>query len=105
MNVQFLIFKSLHIIEYGFLYVLWYRALRNTTHYKTKTIMCISFVIAILYAFTDELHQQFVPTREGRLRDVGIDTLGVCISIFTVWKLLPKAPQKLLNLAKSWQLL
>jgi VanZ family protein len=34
-------------------------------------------VIALLYAFSDEWHQSFVPGREGALRDVGIDALGV----------------------------
>ena len=32
--------------------------------------------VAVLYAATDEFHQTFVPTREGCLRDVFIDSTG-----------------------------
>ncbi len=32
--------------------------------------------LAALYAATDEFHQTFVPSREGCLRDVAIDSSG-----------------------------
>ncbi|UYJ41604.1 MAG: VanZ family protein [Lachnospiraceae bacterium] len=35
-----------------------------------------SWMIAVLYACTDEYHQLFVPGRSGQLRDVMIDAVG-----------------------------
>ncbi len=93
--IQFTFFKTLHVIEYAFLCVLWIRALRNTTTWSWPTIALTSFVITVVYAFSDELHQQFVPTREGKLRDVAIDTLGALVGIGMVWKLFPQAHSRL----------
>jgi len=70
--VSFVFFKSLHIIEYGTLFILWHFALYGK-RLGTKTAV----IIAIIYGVSDEIHQRFVPTREGRMRDVFIDTLGI----------------------------
>jgi VanZ family protein len=70
--VSFLFFKSIHFVEYGILYLLWKLALYKKP-YGTK----LSLFFSILYAASDELHQTYVPTREGRIRDVFIDTLGI----------------------------
>lgn len=75
---DFIIFKTLHIIEYAILYFLLYRAFSIIQGKKLKTIhMTYAFLIALIYAVIDELHQTFVPTREGRLRDVFIDMIGI----------------------------
>jgi len=72
--ISFAIFKTLHIIEYGVLFILWHFAL-----YRKRSGKKIAAIISILYGISDELHQTFVPTREGRIRDVFIDSLGVFI--------------------------
>jgi len=72
--LSFIFFKTLHIIEYGVLFLLWRFAL-----YNTKNGIWLAAVISVLYGISDELHQSFVPTREGRIRDVFIDTLGIII--------------------------
>lgn len=36
-----------------------------------------AFIFSVLYAASDEIHQLFTPTREGRMRDVIIDTAGI----------------------------
>jgi VanZ family protein len=41
--------------------------------------------IAVLYAATDEFHQNFVPNRTGSLKDVGIDTAGALLGLGIVW--------------------
>ena len=38
-----------------------------------------SFIITIIYSVTDELHQLVIPTRQGRLRDVLIDIVGMIV--------------------------
>ena len=70
--LSFFIFKTIHFIEYGILFLLWKVALYNKS-YGTK----LAIAFSILYGLSDELHQTFVPTREGKLRDVFIDSLGV----------------------------
>lgn len=76
---NFIFFKSLHVIEYAALYFLLFRAiLQNNTKMKKKAWI-MAFVVAMIYAASDEIHQTFVPTREGKARDVGIDTIGMIL--------------------------
>ena len=35
------------------------------------------FIISLVFAVIDEIHQTFVPTREGTIRDVLIDAMGI----------------------------
>ena len=100
--INFLFFKTLHVLEYSFLMMFMFRAVANTIG---KSYGWVAFVICILYAVSDEIHQRFVPTREGRLRDVIIDSGGILLSWILIAKLLPKAPKKLRNLAKRFQML
>jgi len=72
--LNFFFFKTLHVLEYGILFLLWHLPLYNK-HYNSK----LSAFISIIYGISDEFHQTLVPTREGRPRDVFIDTLGVLI--------------------------
>ena len=78
-TLNFLFYKSLHVLEYAALYFLLFRAfLKNSSNQTMRKRAWIwAFVIAILYAASDEIHQTFVPTREGRPRDVAIDTIGM----------------------------
>ena len=59
-----------HATEFAILAALLVRALRHTGW---------AVAIAIAYAVSDEIHQSFVSGREGALRDVGIDSVGVVI--------------------------
>ncbi len=79
--LNFLFFKTLHVIEYAILNVLWFRAfLRGTyTGNSIKTALQYAFIVSILYAISDEIHQTLVPTREGTIRDVLIDCVGISL--------------------------
>jgi VanZ family protein len=84
--VDFLFKKSAHVLEYSILFLLWFRALGNKNPLD-------ALMLSVAYAFTDEIHQLFVPGRTGLLRDVGIDSIGMIISAllivkFDLWKLL-----------------
>jgi len=84
--LDFFFKKSAHFGEYTILFLLWYRALGNKNPFK-------AVVFSLIYAFSDEMHQLFVPGRTGNLRDVGIDFSGILISAFLIvkfdlWKLL-----------------
>jgi VanZ family protein len=92
-TINFIFFKSLHVIEYAILYILTFRATKNPI---------TSFLIVILYGISDEIHQLFVVTREGRVRDVIIDTAGAVVAWISITTLLPKAPGKLREQVKNW---
>jgi len=76
---DFLIFKMLHFIEYAILYFLLFRAFYSINNHQLTINNKFLFpvLLSILYATLDELHQTFVPTREGKLRDVIIDIAGI----------------------------
>lgn len=78
---DFLIFKTLHMIEYAILYFLLFRAFYciNNQQLTINNKFLYPVFLSILYAITDEIHQTFVPTREGKFRDVIIDTAGVLL--------------------------
>lgn len=82
-----MIFKGLHLVEYGVLFVLseWsfrlhFRKTGKTIRLGQFQVHCGSTLAALLfvviYGASDEFHQTFVLTREGKLRDVLIDGLG-----------------------------
>lgn len=79
-SVDFLIFKTSHMIEYSILYFLLFRgfySIKNKQASRNKLL--VSLIISILFSISDEIHQLFTPTREGTLRDVLIDTTGILI--------------------------
>jgi VanZ family protein len=104
--VNFLFFKTLHLMEYAVLFALFFRAIKYSFP-REKSIYWYACALGLIicYACTDEIHQLFVPTREGRLRDVIIDGLGAGIAWITIQQLLPKAPKKLRAQARKWQVL
>lgn len=73
---DFLLKKTAHFIEYFILALLIHYSLKHTTRFSPVSLFFFSFTTAVLYAITDEVHQSFIPGREPRLRDIGIDTLG-----------------------------
>lgn len=81
---DFIIFKSLHIAEYGLLTYLLARAIRKTTDWLMSDVLMIAALTAILYGITDEIHQTFVPTRSGAIRDIFIDSIGVYAAYFLI---------------------
>lgn len=66
-----------HAAIFGFLFLLIFRALRFGHKFDFKKALIWSLVLSLLYAFSDEAHQYFVPERQARLADVGIDSLGI----------------------------
>lgn len=94
---DFIAKKTAHIIEYGILTILIYRALKEGGM-KKKNAGLLAISIAFLYGITDEYHQSFTPGREPRARDVAFDTTGAIIAVYSLWNFLPKAPRKV----RSW---
>lgn len=88
---DFLIKKSAHVGEYFILTFLLYFSFTRTTTLPRRNAVLTSFLIAFLYSCTDEFHQLFIAGREGRVRDVLIDTLGTSGSV-TVLSYFSKKP-------------
>ena len=65
--------KAVHMVEYGLLFVLWWRAFRWRAPLAAA-------LIAVGYAATDEVHQLSVHGRVGSPRDVAIDAAGVALA-------------------------
>jgi VanZ family protein len=63
--------KSGHVVGYFLLVLAGWHALG-----WNKKKWWLAWVIAIVYAVTDEIHQSFVPGRTSLLSDVVIDTLA-----------------------------
>lgn len=72
--------KSFHVAEYALLAALLYRALRGH-RLAIRTALLGAWVVAILYAASDEIHQLFIASRSGALTDVGIDAAGAALGL------------------------
>ena len=75
--------KGAHVIEYAILTVLLWRAWN--ARQRPVASLALAFVLAVLYAASDEFHQTFVPGRLGRVQDVLIDSLGAALATLGVW--------------------
>lgn len=71
-----LVKKGAHIIGYAGLAVAAYIA---TGRYW------LAWLIAVLYAASDEYHQTFIPGRNGTAVDVLIDAVGAAVGLFVLW--------------------
>jgi VanZ family protein len=65
--------KGAHLTEYAVLGFLLVWASRRES---------VAFLVGILYAASDEVHQHFVPGRHGSALDVVIDTVGLAIGVY-----------------------
>jgi VanZ family protein len=82
---DFILRKLAHMAVYAVLTVLLFRSLRR--HVASNTLaLLLAVLVAGVYACSDEWHQTFVLGREGSLRDVGIDTLGITGACALVYK-------------------
>lgn len=73
---DFILRKLAHISEYFVLTLLLVNAL-NQYRLNRKRLIVFSFLLAFLYACSDEYHQTFIEAREGALKDVLIDSVGI----------------------------
>ncbi len=77
---NFMVLKTGHMIGYAILYLLFFRAVYSQKKkQKLDEVLLRAIFYTLLYAAFDEIHQLFVPTRTGHLRDVAIDSIGVFI--------------------------
>lgn len=76
--------KTAHMSEYAILSIMVYIPLVLVYNNKHKSQMLASFIICVLYAMSDEIHQYFVPGRISTPVDVIIDSVGTILGLFFV---------------------
>ena len=90
-TIVFYVRKGAHVTEYAVLALLLWRAIRkpvwNRPRPWSNRHAAFAVGLSFLYAVTDELHQHFVPNRQGNPYDVLIDTAGAALAVFAVWLL------------------
>jgi VanZ family protein len=81
-TVHWALRKSGHLLAYGLLGALWFRAIRAERAGWKWTWSAGAVALAMAVAVTDEWHQTFVPSRTGTPGDVLIDMIGAAIGTF-----------------------
>lgn len=71
--------KLVHMVEYGFLYYLYWWALRKTTSFDNTEAFSVAFMLTLIYGLTDEFHQIFVIGRTARLMDAIANMVGAVV--------------------------
>ena len=79
---SFIVRKAAHFMLYFILGILTFINFKSN-----KENMVYALIICVIYAFTDEIHQMFVNSRSGELRDIIIDSLGALSSILIMYKI------------------
>ena len=78
--------KILHVVEYGILSLLCYRAFRWAAGPAVaRQAVVLAIMTASVYGLTDEVHQAFVPLREASWQDWLADTIGAVLGALS-WR-------------------
>jgi VanZ family protein len=70
--------KGAHMVEYAILVALLWQALGCR---RAGT----AWIVAVVYAASDEFHQTFVPGRNGTPVDVMVDAVGATAAAIALW--------------------
>lgn len=79
--------KTGHVTGYAILGILCLRGVRRgifVSDWRRRAALA-AWLIASLYAVTDEFHQSMVPTRMASAADVALDSVGAAMGIAVVW--------------------
>lgn len=77
--IAFFIRKIAHILEYFILGILVHQLV---CEYSVKRKKIVSILICIFLSCFDEIHQLFVPLRNGTILDLFYDSIGFLLSIY-----------------------
>ncbi|MGZ5492735.1 MAG: VanZ family protein [Thermoanaerobaculia bacterium] len=83
--LHFIIRKTVHLVAYGILGALNFRAVRAGRTGWGLRWSVIATVLAVIVASLDEWHQTMVPSRTGMPADVLLDAVGATIAQL-VWR-------------------
>jgi VanZ family protein len=81
-TIHFALRKVAHFAEYAILATLLWRALRGSFGSMSRyAISTATFLVAALFAASDEYHQAFVPARTSSVHDALIDCFGALVAV------------------------
>lgn len=86
--------KSCHVLAYGLMYFLWFRAFRKHADYGPWRACLWSLGLCLCISSMDEGRQWFYPSRGSSLWDVLLDMSAAILAaliIAAVWRLRPQA--------------
>jgi VanZ family protein len=92
--------KLLHFGAYAVMGVLFYRAYQTLpVKNNFQLVVLLSMISTSIYGVSDEIHQSFVPYRDGSFLDVIADILGaVCgVYVYHRWMMAFRAEVRVLN--------
>ncbi|MEK7583614.1 MAG: VanZ family protein [Patescibacteria group bacterium] len=75
-----LVRKTAHAVEYAVLYILLQKSAEGHRYARTGALLG-----TVLYAISDEIHQQFIPGRVGQFSDLAIDAAAALV-VFAISK-------------------
>ena len=91
--INFYLRKTGHVVAYGLMYVLWFRAFRAQAGYGPWGACLRSLAACLFFASSDEGRQWFYPSRGGSIWDVYLDLCGSGLAALVtgaVWR--PRRP-------------
>jgi VanZ family protein len=83
-SFDYLIKKAGHMTGYGLLAISYFYAFNR----RDSKSFYFAWMLAVLYAFTDEVHQSFVPGRHSSIWDVLLfDNFGAILALYFIsWR-------------------
>ena len=87
--INFYVRKTGHLLAYGLMYFLWFRALRQHADYGTGGAFLWALGCCLFFASMDEGHQWLYPSRGSSIGDVILDMSGAGLAALitgAVWR-------------------
>jgi VanZ family protein len=78
--IHFYFRKTGHVLAYGILYLLWFRAFQGSFRYRPGISFLWALGLSLLLALLDEGHQSRLASRTGSIRDVALDLGGALLA-------------------------
>ena len=78
--IHFYFRKAGHVLSYGILYVLWFRAFRGSLRYRLRKSFFWALGFCLIVALVDEGRQSLLTSRTGSIRDVALDLGGALLA-------------------------
>jgi VanZ family protein len=92
--INFYLRKTGHVVAYGLMYVLWFRALRVQAGHGAWGASLRSLAACLIFSSLDEGRQWLYASRVGSIGDVYLDLSGSCLAALltcAVWRPQPQA--------------
>lgn len=91
---ELLLRKSAHVSEFFLLAALVFRVVWRHFYGVPRIAFFVAGSLSLLCASLDELHQYFVPLREARVTDIGIDCIGIGFALVVFFILMKISKKK-----------